>query len=156
EGRRAAAGVRLQVLLDRELDVLRRELAKSLVELHAGTQLERPRLELVRGLPFGGEPGAVLERLRIALDERIVDAVPQRLLRLGGAQSERRLGAPLPDGDGEAIACRAAGGTSRREDRSARDSGARRSSGGALQERPAIEFSGHGDILRQGECGRMV
>src|SRR5262249_56988915 len=42
EGRRAAARVGLHILLDRELDVLGRELAPALVELDARPELERP------------------------------------------------------------------------------------------------------------------
>src|SRR5262249_43083623 len=142
-------GVRFHVLLDRELDVLGRELAPALVESHARTQLERPGLELVRRLPFGGEPGSVLERLRIALDERIVDAVPQGLLGLHGPPRERGLGAPLADGDDQTIAGRRARGTRRRENRRAHGRRGRGSGRGALQKRSSIEGYGHGDILRQ-------
>src|SRR5206468_9893398 len=101
ERRRAAAGVRLEILLNGELDVLGRQLAPALVKLDARAELERPGPHLVRRLPFRGEARAVLEGLRIAHDERVVHAVPQRLLALGRAPRERRLGAPLPDSDHE-------------------------------------------------------
>jgi len=82
ERRRPALRVGLEILLDGELDVLGGHLTEALVELHARAQLEGPRPELVRGLPFGGEPRTILEGLGIAHDQRIVDAVPQRLLGL--------------------------------------------------------------------------
>jgi hypothetical protein len=104
ERRRPALRVGLEILLDGELDVLGGHLAEALVELHARAQLESPRPELVRGLPFGGEPRTILEGLGIAHDQRIVDAVPQGLLGLAGAPRERRLDAPLSHGDDQPLA----------------------------------------------------
>src|SRR5207245_5513758 len=77
---RAALRIGLEVLLDRELHVLGGHLAEALVELDARAQLERPRPELVRRLPFRGEPGTIFEGLRVAHDQGVVRAVPQRLL----------------------------------------------------------------------------
>src|SRR4029453_8562815 len=44
------------------------------------------------------------EGLRVAHDERVVHAVPQRLLALRRAPRERRLGAPLADPHHEPVA----------------------------------------------------
>src|SRR5262245_55184152 len=154
EGRRAAARVRLHVLFDRELDVLRGQFAPALVELDARPQLERPRPHLVRRLPLRGQAGTILERFRVAHDQRVVDAVPQRLLALGRSPGERRLGAPLPDGHHQTIAGRRARRASGREQRSAHDGDG--GGPGALQERSAVEGSGHGEVLRQADVVRMV
>src|SRR5206468_12350884 len=59
EGRRAATRVRLEVLLDRELDVFRRQLTPALVKLHPGPELECPRPQLVRWLPLRAQPRAI-------------------------------------------------------------------------------------------------
>jgi len=56
----------LEILLDGELDVVGGHLAVAFVELHARAELERPRSELVRGLPFRRQPGPILEGLGIA------------------------------------------------------------------------------------------
>ena len=135
---RASQRVGLEALLDGPLDVLGRELAPALVKLHARAELERPGPHLVRGLPFRGQPRAVPEGLRVAHDERIVDAVPQRLLGLNRSPGKRRLGSPLADGDHETIAGgrRAAGGERRRRERHRRGSG-------SLQERSAIDRGRH-------------
>src|SRR6185295_14166903 len=118
----AADGIGLEALLDRVLHVLGGHLAEAFVEHHARAQLERPRAHLARGLPLGGEAGLIREGLRIALDERIEDVIPQGLLGLRVPPGQRRFGAPLPDGDDEPIALgRGAGaqdeGAARREER---------------------------------------
>ena len=116
EGRGAARRVRLEVLLDRELHVLGGHLAEPLVELHALAQLEGPGSHLVRRLPFRGQPRTHSKGLGIARDERVVDAVPEGLLRLARAPGERRLQAPLPDGDHQLVAL---GGRARGQQRDA-------------------------------------
>ena len=103
ERRRSARHVGPQILLDGELDVLGRHLAEAFVELHARAELERPRPELVRRLPFRRQPRHVPERLRVAHDQRVVHAVPQRLFRLAGAPGKRGLDAPLADGHDEPV-----------------------------------------------------
>ena len=118
----AADGIGLEALLDRVLDVLRGHLAEALVEHHARAQLERPRAHFARGLPLGGETGLIREGLRIALDERIVDVIPQGLLGLRVPPGQRCLGAPLADGDDQPIALRRGAGakdegSARREER---------------------------------------
>ena len=106
ERRRSALRIWLEVLLDGELHVLRGHLAEPFVELHARTELERPRLELVRGLPLGRQARAVLEGLRVAHDQRVVGAIPQGLLGLARAPREGRLDPPLADRHDEAVARR--------------------------------------------------
>jgi hypothetical protein len=135
---RAAERVGLVALLDGELDVLGSQLSVALVERHTGPQLEGPRAHLVGGLPLGGQPRAVLPRLRIAHDERVVDAVPQRLLGLDRAPGERRFCAPLADGDDEAITLgEGARGQPRSADQRCGD-GSR-----ALQKGPPVDPSAH-------------
>ena len=96
--------VGLEALLDGELHVLGRSSRRSprgtsrperSLNVHVRISFER--------LPLGGEARAVLEGLGIALDQRVVDAVPQGLLGLRVAPGEGRLGAPLADGDDEAV-----------------------------------------------------
>src|SRR5438309_8798383 len=90
-------------------------------------------------------PGAVLEGLRVARDQRIVDAVPQGLLALHAAPGERRLGAPLTDRDDEALvgAGGGASGTNERRAHGGDGRGAR-----PPQETPAIDRTSHRDVLR--------
>src|SRR2546422_11251695 len=78
-----------------------RQLAPGLMERHAAAELEGPGPEIIGRLERSGQARAVLERLRIARDQRIVDDVPQRLLGLAGAPREGRLDPPLADGDHE-------------------------------------------------------
>src|SRR5262249_2268264 len=147
EVRGAAERVGLEALLDRELDVFGRHLAPALVELHAGTQLERPRAHLVGRLERSGQRGAVLPRLDVAQDERVVDRVPERLLRLHAAPGERSLRTPLPDGDGQTIGLRR---RARHDQTRARHDG--RGQPGPSEKRSTIDRPGH-PLLRYSVAG---
>ena len=139
EGPRSPRHVRPQVLLDGELDILRRQLAPVLVKRHTRPELKSPRSQLVGGLPFRGQPGPIGKRLGVTLDERIVDAVPQGLFGLTGAPGKWGLDAPLANGHDEPVA-----GCSRAE---GHDKGRAHQGGGRAcsppQKRTTIDRSRH-------------
>ncbi len=140
---RSAAGVGLDVLFDRELDVLGRHLAPPFMELHPRTELERPGPHLVRGLPLGSQAGAVFEGFRVSRNERIVHTIPQGLLALDGTPGKRRFRTPAADRHHQAIV--RGDGAGAHHERPRRGSDRRRRC--RLQKCPTIASSAHSGLL---------